>query len=193
MKRTSRIERKTSETQIALSLNLDGSGEYEISTGIAMFDHMLSQVARHGRFDINLKATGDDKHHLIEDAGICFARALTEALGDKKGIARMGDATVPMDDALAMVAIDIGGRGYTVLDLTFTGNDMEGFPTDLIRHFLESTAAEAKMNLHARIIYGVNDHHKAEATFKALARALHIATRIDSRAGRLPSTKEVIG
>lgn len=193
MKRTSRIERTTSETQITLSLNLDGSGEYEISTGIPMFDHMLSQVARHARFDLSLKASGDDKHHLIEDVGICFARALTEALGDKKGITRMGDATVPMDDALAMVAIDIGGRGYTVLDLTFTGNDMEGFPTDLIRHFLESTAAEAKLNLHARIIYGVNDHHKAEATFKALARALHIATRIDSGAGRLPSTKEIIG
>lgn len=191
--RTSTIKRKTKETDITLELNLDGSGEYQINTGIPMFDHMLSQVARHGLLDIMLSASGDDKHHLIEDVGICFARALTEALGEKRGITRMADTSVPMDDALAMVAIDIGGRGYTVLELPFKGNDMEGFPTDLIRHFLESFAGEAKINLHARFIYGINDHHKAEAMFKALARSLHKATRINKQnSSKLPSTKEVL-
>jgi imidazoleglycerol-phosphate dehydratase len=194
MKRMAKIQRKTKESNISLVLCLDGSGEYEINTGITMFDHMLSQIARHGRLDFTLKASGDDKHHLIEDVGICFGRALTEALGEKKDIVRMADAAVPMDDALAMVAVDISGRGYTVLDMSFKGNDMEGFPTDLIRHFLESFAAEAKINLHVRVIYGVNDHHKAEAIFKALARALYLSTRVyPGGAGRLPSTKEVIG
>jgi imidazoleglycerol-phosphate dehydratase len=193
MKRTSEVQRKTRETDIKLTLNLDGSGEFKINTGIPMFDHMLAQVARHGRFDLILAASGDDKHHLIEDVGICCARAMTVALGDKRGIVRMADATVPMDDSLAMVAIDISGRGYTSLDIPFKGNDMEGFPTDLIRHFLESFAGEAKINLHARFIYGVNDHHKAEAMFKAFGRALHSATRIyPGNIRRLPSTKGII-
>ena len=191
--RLSIVKRETKETNISLELNLDGSGQWEINSGIRMFDHLLAQVAQHGRFDMKIKATGNDPHHLVEDVAICFGKAFAEALGEKRGIIRMGDATVPMDDALAAVVVDIGGRGYTVLDLPFTDNDMGGFPTDLIRHFLESFAIEARLNLHARVIYGTNDHHKAEALFKALGRALDEATRIDERlAGELPSTKELL-
>ncbi len=186
------IKRETKETNISLELNIDGGGKCEVNTGISMFDHLLEQVARHGVFDIKLSATGDDQHHLVEDVALCLGRALGKALGEKRGIVRMANAVVPMDDALAMVAIDISGRGYTVLELPFSDNDMAGFATDLIRHFLESFAAEAKLNLHARITYGVNDHHKAEALFKALGRALDMATRIDERiAGELPSTKDL--
>jgi len=187
------IKRETKETNVALELNIDGRGKWEMNTGIRMFDHLLAQLARHGVFDIKISATGDDQHHLIEDVAICLGKAFGEALGEKRGIVRMGDAAVPMDDALAMVVVDIGGRGYTVLDLPFTDNDMTGFPTDLIRHFLESFAIEARLNLHARIVCGVNDHHKAEALFKALSRALDMATRIDERiSGELPSTKELL-
>ena len=190
MPRTATVKRETRETKINLQLNLDGTGKSDIKTGIEMLDHLLSQVARHGLFDIKLLASGDDPHHLTEDVAICFGKALTESLGEKKGIVRMGDATVPMDDTLAMVAIDISGRGYSVLDLSFAKNDMLGFSTDLIRHFLESLAIEARINLHARVFYGTNDHHRAEALFKALGKALDKATRIDPRvSGELPSTK----
>jgi len=191
--RLSVVKRETKETNISLELNIDGSGKCDINTGIKMFDHLLEQVAQHGVFDIKISATGSDQHHLVEDVAICLGKALGEALGEKRGIVRMANATVPMDDALATVAVDISGRGYTVLELPFSDNDMAGFPTDLVRHFLESFAIEAKLNLHARIIYGVNDHHKAEALFKALGRALDSATRIDERiAGELPSTKELL-
>jgi len=191
--RRSIVKRETKETNISLELNIDGSGQYEINTGIKMFDHLLSQVAQHGRFDIKISATGDDQHHLVEDVALCLGRAFGEALGEKRGIVRMADAAVPMDDALATVIVDISGRGYTVLDLPFTDNDMAGFPTDLIRHFLESFASEARLNLHALVVYGTNDHHKAEALFKALGRALDTATRIDERiAGELPSTKGLL-
>jgi len=191
--RTATTKRKTKETNISLEFSIDGSGQWQINTGIKMFDHILAQVAQHGRFDIKISATGDDQHHLVEDVALCLGKALNQALGEKQGIVRMADAAVPMDDALAMVAVDISGRGYTVLELPFADNDMAGFPTDLIRHFLESLAAEAKLNLHARVIYGVNDHHKVEALFKALGRALDSATRIDERiAGDLPSTKELL-
>ena len=191
--RLSIVKRDTKETNISLELNIDGSGKWDITTGIKMFDHLLSQVARHGIFDIKVSATGNDQHHLVEDVAICLGKALGEALGEKRGIVRMADATVTMDDALAMVAVDISGRGYTVLELPFKGNDMSGFPTDLIRHFLESFAVEARLNLHARVIYGTNDHHKAEALFKALGRALGTATRIDERlSGELPSTKGLL-
>jgi len=187
------VKRETKETNINLELNIDGSGKWEINTGIKMFNHLLSQVTRHGAFDIKLSAKGDDQHHLVEDAAICLGKAFTQALGEKQGIVRMADATVPMDDALAMVAVDISGRGYTVLELPFSGNDMAGFPTDLIRHFLESLAIEARLNLHAKVVYGTNDHHRAEALFKALGRALDVATRIDERiAGELPSTKDLL-
>jgi imidazoleglycerol-phosphate dehydratase len=188
--RSSEIRRETSETKVAVELGIDGSGRYEVNTGIGMLNHLLAQLARHGRFDIKVTATGDDQHHVVEDVAICLGQAFGRALGEKRGIVRMADAAVPMDDALARAVVDIGGRGYTVLDLPFSHNDMFGFPTDLVRHFLESFAIEARMNLHAAIVYGSNDHHKAEALFKALGRALDAATRIDGRtSGDLPSTK----
>jgi imidazoleglycerol-phosphate dehydratase len=188
--RSSTVNRETRETKISLEFNVDGTGKWEISTGLGIFDHLLSAMIRHGLFDIKLHATGDDPHHVIEDVAICLGQAFNKALGEKRGIVRMADASVPMDDALALVAVDIGGRGYAVLDLSLTGNDMPGLPSDLLRHFLESFAIEARLNLHARVLYGRNDHHKAEALFKALGRALDAATRIDPRlAGELPSTK----
>jgi imidazoleglycerol-phosphate dehydratase len=193
VKRISTVKRQTKETNIMLKLELDGTGSYQIDTGIKTLDHLLSQTVKHGRFDLTIKAAGDDEHHVSEDIAICLGKALNEALGEKLGIVRMGDATVPMDDALATVAIDLSGRGYCVLDLPFKRNDMRGFHTDLIRHFLEAFASEARMNLHGRVLYGTNDHHKAEALFKALGRALDIATRIDLRtSGKLPSTKQRI-
>lgn len=191
--RKSVIKRETKETRIILELNLDGSGKWQINTGIEMFDHLLAQLAQHGVFDLTVSATGNDQHHVAEDVAICLGRAFAEALGEKRGIVRMADASVPMDDAMATVILDISGRGYTVLELPFSDNDMRGFSTDLIRHFLESLAIEARMNLHARIVYGTNDHHKAEALFKALGRALDKATRIDERiCEELPSTKDLL-
>lgn len=191
--RTATIKRESQETKVSLELNLDGGGRWQISTGIKMFDHLLSQMAQHGRFDLKITASGDDQHHVAEDVAICLGKALGEALGEKRSITRMGDAAVPMDDAMAAAAVDISGRGYSVLDLPFADNDMLGFVTDLIRHFLESLAIEARLNLHARILYGTNDHHKAEALFKALGRALDIATRVDERlSGELPTTKGLL-
>jgi imidazoleglycerol-phosphate dehydratase len=191
--RTASVARKTKETDISVELNLDGKGRCEVNTGIKMLDHLLSQIGQHGRFDIKLTAAGDDQHHLAEDTAICFGKAINQALGEKRGIVRMGDASVPLDDALATVVVDLSGRSYSVLDLNFKGNDMAGFATDLIRHFLESLAAEGKLNLHARIIYGQNDHHRAEALFKALGRALDMATRRDERiSDELPSTKAML-
>ncbi|MFC1970689.1 imidazoleglycerol-phosphate dehydratase HisB [Chloroflexota bacterium] len=192
-KRSSAVVRETGETSVEVEFDIDGTGMYEINTSIGMLDHMLSQLARHGKFDIKLTAAGDDQHHLVEDVAICLGQALGKALGEKRGIVRMADTAVPMDDALAMVVIDISGRGYSVMDLSFTDNDMFGFSIDLVRHFLESFAVEARINLHARILYGSNDHHKAEALFKALGRALDMATMIDERTGKkLPSTKEFL-
>ena len=191
--RMSVIKRETRETNISLEFKLDGSGQWEITTGIRIFDHMLAQLAQHGRFDLRISAAGDDPHHLVEDVAICLGKAFSEAIGDKRGIIRMANAAVPMDDALASVAVDISGRAYSVLDLPFTDNDMAGFPADLVRHFLESLATEARLNLHATIIYGTNDHHKAEALFKALGRALDQATRIDERiSDALPTTKGLL-
>ena len=193
MARKSTIKRNTQETSVGLELNLDGTGKWEISTGIRMFDHLLSQLAQHGKFDLKCAANGTDMHHVIEDVGICLGKAFGEALGEKRGIVRMGDALVPMDDALVTVAVDLSGRAYTVLELPFEDNDMAGFPSDLVRHFLESFAAEARMNLHAKVKYGTNDHHKAEALFKALGRALDMATRQDPRLGSaLPTTKDLL-
>ncbi len=191
--RKSVIRRETKETNINLELDIDGRGQWDINTGIRIFDHLLSAMMKHGLFDIKLSGTGDDPHHMVEDVAICLGQAFGEALGEKRGIVRMADVTVPMDEALVIVTVDIGGRGYTVLDLSFNGNDMPGFPADLVRHFLESFAIEARLNLHASIIRGSNDHHKAEALFKALGRALDAATRIDPRiSGELPSTKEFL-
>jgi imidazoleglycerol-phosphate dehydratase len=190
------VNRKTKETDISGELNIDGSGKWEINTGIKMFDHLLSQLAQHGRFDLKLSASGDDQHHLIEDVAICLGQAFIKALGEKRGITRMGNATVPMDDAIATVAVDISGRGHTELELDFSRNSAKwqllGFPPDLIRHFLESFADEAKLNLNASVT-GKDDHHKAEAVFKALGRALDKATRIDPRiAAEIPSTKGLL-
>ena len=188
--RTAVVKRETSETNIDLELNIDGTGKYEIETGIKIFDHLISQLAKHGLFDIKLKAKGDDTHHTVEDTAICLGKAFNEALGDKRGIVRVADVTVPMDEALVNMAVDISGRGYAVLDLPFTGNDMYGFSPDLVRHFLESFAYESRITLHAKILYGRNDHHKAEAIYKALGRTLDKATRIDKRIGNeLPTTK----
>ena len=192
-KRKASIKRTTQETNISLELNLDGTGKYEFKTGIKMLDHLLSQTVKHGRFDLKGTVSGDDEHHVTEDIAICLGKAFNEALGEKLGIVRMGDATVPMDESLATVAVDLSGRGYCVLQAEFTKNDMRGFESDLIRHFLESFAAEGRVNLHARVLYGINDHHKAEALFKALGRALDMATRIDERtSGLVPSTKAKI-
>ncbi|MDD5510277.1 MAG: imidazoleglycerol-phosphate dehydratase HisB [Dehalococcoidales bacterium] len=187
------VKRDTKETDISLSLNIDGSGKWDMNSGIRMLDHLLAQLSQHGLFDIKLSATGVDQHHVVEDVAITLGKAFAQALGERRGIVRMADAAVPMDDALAEVVVDLSGRGYTVLDLPFSDNDMFGFPTDLVRHFLETFAVEARINLHARFLYGVNDHHKAEALFKALGRALDKATRIDERIrGKLPSTKEFL-
>lgn len=192
-KRLATVKRETKETKISLELNLDGSGQYQIATGLKMLDHLLSQLAQHGRFNLKIAASGDDPHHLIEDVAICLGKAFNQALGEKRGIIRMANASVPMDDALANIAVDISGRAYTVLELPFAGNDMAGFPTDLIRHFLESLAIEARLNLHVNIAYGTNDHHKVEALFKALGRALDVATGVDERIpGELPSTKKYL-
>lgn len=193
MVRKSVIKRNTQETSIGLELNLDGTGKWEICTGIRMFDHLLSQLAQHGKIDLKCAANGTDLHHVIEDVAICLGKAFNEALGEKRGIVRMAHALVPMDDVLVLVAVDLSGRAYTVLDLPFNDNDMVGFPSDLIRHFMESFAAEARMNLHAKVMYGANDHHKAEALFKALGRALDAAVRLDPRIeNTLPTTKDLL-
>jgi len=193
LERKATVKRQTRETTIALEFKIDGSGTSEMNTGNRMLDHLIAQIARHGVFDIRVSANGDDVHHVVEDVGLALGQAFNEALGEKRGIVRMADVSVPMDEALTTVAVDIGGRGYAVLELEFAKNDMFDFPTDLVRHFLEAFAAEAKINLHAKTVYGVNDHHKAEALFKGLGRALDAATQIDPRiVGELPSTKEMI-
>jgi len=188
--RKSTVKRDTRETNISLELNLDGTGNFAINTGIKIFDHLLSQLAKHGLIDIKLDANGDDVHHIVEDVAISLGRAFNKALGEKRGIVRIANVSVPMDETLVNVAVDISGRGYAVLNLNFSGNDMFGLPADLVRHFLETFAIEARINLHASILYGTNDHHKAEALFKALGRALDAAMKVDERiAGELPTTK----
>jgi imidazoleglycerol-phosphate dehydratase len=168
-----------------------------VSTGIGMLDHLVSQIARHGIFDITLKAKGDlevDSHHTVEDVGIGLGRALAEALGDSSGIVRMGDALVPLDEALAQVAVDLSGRAYSVISVPWTDSRIGELPCDLVEHFVQSMAHEGRFNLHARVLAGVNDHHKAECMMKALGRALCAATRIDPRrAGQTPSTKDALG
>ncbi|MBI2855163.1 MAG: imidazoleglycerol-phosphate dehydratase HisB [Chloroflexi bacterium] len=191
--RIATVRRETKETVVKAEWKVDGTGQYDISTGIRMLDHMLAQLAQHGIFDIKVSATGNDVHHVVEDVGICLGKAFQRALGEKLGITRFGHAIVPMDDSLALVAVDIGGRPYAAIQATFTGRDIGGLPVELVQHFMVSLATEARINLHIRILEGTDDHHKAEAIFKALGRALDIATRIDSRLdGRVPSTKEVI-
>lgn len=188
--------RETKETSINVAWGLDGSGAADVDTGIGFLDHMISQIARHGIFDITVKATGDlhiDTHHTVEDIGIAMGRALQSAVGDGSGIVRMSDAMVPLDETLSQVAIDLSGRGYAVINVAWSGQRVGEMPCDLIEHFLQSMAHEGRFNLHVRVLAGVNDHHKAEATMKALGRALCNATRIEPRrAGQTPSTKGTI-
>ena len=191
--RQASLQRETGETSIAVTVNLDGQGRYDVSTGNGFLDHMVNQLARHGLFDITLRAQGDVQtgwHHLVEDVAILLGRAFHEALGEVRGIRRMGHAIVPLDESLAMVVVDWSGRSYAVVDTTLDGAMVETLSGDLIRHFLEAFAIEGKMNLHAKVLAGVSPHHKAEALFKALARALRDAVEPDPRAAsQVPSTK----
>ena len=191
--RKAEIRRETRETKIEVLLSLDGTGQGEVATGIGMFDHLIEQIARHGLFDLSVRAQGDthrDAHHTVEDSGICVGQALNQALGDRAGIVRMAHAIVPLDEALTLVAVDVGGRGYAAIDLPFQGDRIGDLPTEMIEHFLQSLAFEARISLHVRLMAGMNDHHRAESAFKALARALSAATRIDARLeGAIPSTK----
>jgi imidazoleglycerol-phosphate dehydratase len=191
--RTAEITRQTNETNIRLRLNLDGSGQAEIHTGIGFLDHLLHHLAVHGLFDLTFQATGDlhiDPHHTVEDCALVLGQAFDQALGERQGIVRMEHAYVPMDEALAFVAIDLSGRPYAVVQADWHTPAVGGLPTSLFSHFLESFAATARCNLHARLLYGRDDHHQAEALFKALGRALDAATRLDPRrGGTVPSTK----
>ena len=191
------IERETKETRVSVRVDLDGSGRTQVETGVGMLDHLLEQIAQHGLIDITIAAKGDlhrDAHHTAEDVAICLGRALNDALGDRKGIVRMADALVPLDEALAQVALDLNGRGYSSLDLSWSGECMGELPTDMVGHLLSTLAVEGRFTLHARILSGGNDHHKAEALFKALARCLGAATRLDPRrAGQVASTKGTLG
>lgn len=195
-KRQAMIERKTGETQVELALTIEGSGRAEVETGIAFLDHMLTLLAGHGLFDLTVKAEGDlqvDEHHTAEDVCICLGRALDQALGDRRGIVRTAHAFVPMDEALAFCAVDLGGRPYCVVDAEWATPRVGQLGTDLIAHLLESFAVYARANVHVRVLYGRNDHHKVEAIFKALARALDQAMRYDPRRhNAVPSTKGTI-
>jgi imidazoleglycerol-phosphate dehydratase len=192
MNRNATITRKTNETDIEISLNLDGSGKHDIATGVGFLDHMLTHIAVHGLFDLTVKATGDlhiDVHHTVEDVALALGSAFDQALGDRKGIVRMASFYAPMDETLAFVALDLSGRPYAVIDAEWGAAPVGQIPTSLFPHFFESFAVTSRCNLHARVLYGRDDHHKAEALFKALARALDAATRIDPRRGGVPSTK----
>jgi imidazoleglycerol-phosphate dehydratase len=189
--RKATIHRQTGETEITITVNLDGAGRHQISTGVGFLDHMLTAVAVHGLIDLEIQAKGDlhiDSHHTIEDVSIVLGQALNEAVGERKGINRVGHAYVPMDEALGFVALDFSGRPYTVFHGEWTTPAIGQFPTDLVQHFFESVAVHARLTLHARV-NGRNDHHKAEALFKALARALRLAVEINPRRGDVASTK----
>jgi imidazoleglycerol-phosphate dehydratase len=190
--RTAKIERKTNETQITIELNLDGSGLHDITTGVGFLDHMLTHLAVHGLFDLTLHAKGDlhiDVHHTVEDVALVLGAAFDQALGDRKGILRMASCYAPMDETLAFVALDLSGRPYSVIQAEWSSAPVGQVPTSLFPHFFESFAVTARCNLHARVLYGRDDHHKAEALFKALARALDAATMLDERRQTVPSTK----
>lgn len=190
--RSAKIERKTGETQITLTLTVDGNGRSDIHTGIGFLDHMLTLFAAHGLFDLQVQARGDlevDDHHCAEDTFICLGKALDQALGDRSGLVRTAHSYVPMDEALAFVALDLGGRAYSVFEAEFVTPRVGQLGTDLIFHLFETLAVHGRMNLHAKALYGRNDHHKVEALFKALARSLDAATQIDPRRQGVPSTK----
>lgn len=192
-KRTAAARRETHETQVEVSINLDGSGSYEINTGIGFLDHMLTHLAVHGLFDLEVIAKGDlnvDVHHTLEDVALTIGQAFSKAMGERVGIVRMASAYAPMDESLAFVAVDLSGRPYAVVEAEWSGPYINNIPVTLFPHFLESFASAARCNLHARVLYGRDDHHKAEALFKALARALDSATQFDPRrSSAVPSTK----
>lgn len=190
--RQATIHRQTSETDVSVTVDLDGQGRHAVTTGVGFLDHMLAAMAVHGLFDITVKTVGDlhiDPHHTIEDTGIVLGRAVDMALGDRAGIARASHAYMPMDEALAFVALDLSGRPYTVFEAVWHTPAIGQFPTDLVEHFFESFAVHARLTLHARLMYGRNDHHGAEALFKALARALRLAVERDPRRHDVASTK----
>jgi len=191
--RTAKLSRKTKETQIALALDLDGAGSSTIATGVGFFDHMLTHLSKHGLFDLTVKATGDthiDDHHTVEDISLVLGSALEQALGDKAGIYRYGWASVPMEDALAHVALDLSGRPAFVFNVEFPSKKIKTFDVELIHESLRSIANAAKMNLHVNVPYGSNSHHIAEAIFKAFAKSLRQAVAHDPKSGgEIPSTK----
>jgi len=192
MTRASRIERTTSETRVALSIDLDGSGEVRVATGVPFFDHMLDAFGRHGLFDLTVDARGDlevDAHHTVEDVGICLGQAIAEALGDKRGIRRFGSVFVPMDEALVLAAVDISGRGQLHYDLEVPIEVIGTFDTTLAREFMIALSANAGITLHVVGFAGANAHHIIEAAFKAVARALAEAVSLDPRVSGVPSTK----
>ena len=189
--RTSNVTRETGETSISVELNLDGAGDASVETGVGMLNHMLHQLARHGGFDLTVQATGDlhvDAHHTSEDVAIALGRALDEALGDRAGIARFADRTVPLDEALIQVALDLSGRPYAAIDLDFPAPMIGELPSSMAKHILETVAHEGRLALHVRQLAGENEHHIIEATFKALARCLRDAVRVVDESGA-PSTK----
>lgn len=190
--RRAKIHRKTNETDIAISLDIDGSGAHDVATGVGFLDHMLSAFAVHGLFDLVVKAEGDlhiDSHHTIEDVAIVLGQAFAVAVGERAGVNRAGYAYMPMDEALGFVAVDLSGRPYTVFQAEWRTPAIGQFPTDLVEHFFESFAVQARLTLHARCENNRNDHHGVEALFKALARALRMAIEIDPRRAGIPSTK----
>lgn len=193
--RKAQVKRTTKETDIVLMLTVDGSGKFSGGTRVGFLNHMLELLAKHGLFDLKIEAKGDrhvDDHHTVEDVGICLGQALKQALGDKKGIRRFGDATVPMEDALAQVAVDLGGRAGVVFNVKFPSEKVGSFDTALVREFILAFASNAAMNLHVNVPYGANAHHVAEAIFKGMARALDNAARRDPRRTGVPSTKGII-
>ena len=190
--RIASITRETKETQISLTINLDGKGNGDINTGVGFFDHMLNLMAFHGGFDLEVKAKGDIEvcdHHLVEDVGITLGEAVLKALGDKRGIKRYGTFFIPMDETLAQVSLDISGRSFLAFDCTFARESIGDFSTEMVKEFFRAFAFNAGITLHGRVLYGENDHHKVEALFKALGRALREAKEVDENNMQLPSTK----
>lgn len=194
--RVGQVHRTTRETDVEVRFVLDGHGRASASSGVGFLDHMLDSLARHGMFDIDVTAKGDlhvDEHHTVEDVAIAMGQAVHQAIGEGRGIRRMGHALVPMDDALAMVAVDVSGRGVSDVDVLLDGPTVGGLKVQMVPHFFRSFALEAKISLHVQVLKGANDHHKVEACFKALAKSLDWATQVDERAaGEVPSTKGVL-
>jgi len=190
--REAEVQRKTSETDVRVKLNIDGKGLADIHTGVSFLDHMLNLLATHSLIDISIKARGDLSHHVIEDVAICLGEAIKKALGDFTGIRRFGYAVVPMDCSLALVAIDLSNRPYPKIDLKLEGKRIEDMASEDINHFLETLAISLRANIHVRVQYGSNDHHKVEAAFKALALSLRQAASIDPKRRGVPSSKGIL-